>query len=136
MEKQMEKQIVAEIVKDLKQTNKFKAVYNNIIPVWTEVKDFPAIGVVYDSDVRKTYTQNTQIVNATVLILIYNKQKNSNYDDNLTDLVDVVKTVVKNNNFLRCSTIESIISSFKRDGGFLMPYSVAQLVLSVTYKIT
>lgn len=129
----MEKLIVAEIVKDLRQTNKFKRVYDNIMPVWTEVTEFPAVGVVYDSDTRETYSQSKEVVNAVIPIFIYNKQKNSNYEDNLTDLVAVVKTVIKNNKFLRCNTVESIVSSFKRDGGFLMPYSVAQLILSVKY---
>ena len=103
--------------------------------MWTDVKDFPAVGLVYETDQmeRNNLVNSKAYVIATIPICIYNKQKTSDYDDNLSEYVEIVQKVIETNEFLRNNTIEAIVSDFKRDGGMLLPYSVAQLTLKVKY---
>lgn len=128
-------EIVDALVDDIERTRKFRRVMKNNIPVWSEVKDFPAIGIVYESDMidRANLVNHKTFVLATIPIYIYNKQKGSDVEDNLSELVEVVQKVVETNTFLRNSTIEAMVTDFKRDGGMLMPYSVAQMILKVKY---
>lgn len=127
--------IINAVVSDLERTKKFRKVYKNIIPMWTDVKDFPAVGLVYETDQmeRNNLVNSKAYVIATIPICIYNKQKTSDYDDNLSEYVEIVQKVIETNEFLRNNTIEAIVSDFKRDGGMLLPYSVAQLTLKVKY---
>lgn len=127
--------IINAVVSDLERTKKFRKIYKNIIPMWTDVKDFPAVGLVYETDQmeRNNLVNSKAYVIATIPICIYNKQKTSDYDDNLSEYVEIVQKVIETNEFLRNNTIEAIVSDFKRDGGMLLPYSVAQLTLKVKY---
>lgn len=131
----MRLEIINAVVSDLERTKKFKKIYKNIIPMWTDVKDFPAVGLVYETDQmeRNNLVNSKAYVIATIPICIYNKQKTSDYDDNLSEYVEIVQKVIETNEFLRNNTIEAIVSDFKRDGGMLLPYSVAQLTLKVKY---
>ena len=131
----MRLEIINAVVSDLERTKKFKKIYKNIIPMWTDVKDFPAVGLVYETDQmeRNNLVNSKAYVIATIPICIYNKQKASDYDDNLSEYVEIVQKVIETNEFLRNNTIEAIVSDFKRDGGMLLPYSVAQLTLKVKY---
>lgn len=127
--------IINAVVSDLERTKKFRKIYKNIIPMWTDVKDFPAVGLVYETDQmeRNNLVNSKAYVIATIPICIYNKQKTSDYDDNLSEYVEIVQKVIETSEFLRNNTIEAIVSDFKRDGGMLLPYSVAQLTLKVKY---
>ena len=131
----MRLEIINAVVSDLERTKKFRKIYKNIIPMWTDVKDFPAVGLVYETDQmeRNNLVNSKAYVIATIPICIYNKQKTSDYDDNLSEYVEIVQKVIETNEFLRNNTIEAIVSDFKRDGGMLLPYSVAQLTLKVKY---
>jgi hypothetical protein len=128
-------EMITKLIDDLQQTRQFKKLYNNIIPAWSDVNQFPAVAVLYEKDnkSRENMSNGKVKVDATIPIYIYNRQKNLESKDTLSELVEIVESVVENNEFLRCNTIESIITDFKRDGGLIMPYSVAQLVLKVTY---
>lgn len=128
-------EIIDNIVKDLEQTRKFRKIYKNTIPMWTDVKDFPAVGIVYEADQmdRENLVNSKAYVVAKIPICVYNKQKASDFDDNLSEYVEIVQKVVEKNEFLRYNTVEAIVSDFKRDGGMLLPYSVAQLTLTVRY---
>lgn len=128
-------EIINSVVEDLERTKKFKRIYGNNIPMWTDVKDFPTVALVYESDMmdRDNLVNSKAIVNAIIPVYIYNKQRTSDYEDNLSELVELVQKTIENNVFLRTNTIESIITDFKRDGGMLHPYSVAQLNLKVKY---
>jgi hypothetical protein len=128
-------EIIESLIADLERTKKFRKIYKNTIPMWNEVKDFPAVGVVYESDQmdRSNLVNSKAFTLATIPIFVYNKQRGSDVEDNLSELVEVVQKVVESNQLLKTQTIEAMITDFKRDGGMLMPYSVAQLILKVKY---
>lgn len=131
----MRVRLVEEIATAVHNSGLFKLVYKNIVPNWTQVPVFPAIGIVYDSDLSSGVTMGSSInVEANIVILIYQQQENNNYEDKLSKLVDEVENIVCNNAFINCNTLTNNIVSFKRDGGILMPFSVAQLTLKVTYR--
>lgn len=131
----MRVKLVEEIATAIHSRGLFKLVYKNIVPNWTQVPAFPAIGIVYDSDISTSATTGSSItVEANIVILIYQHQSNDDYSDKLSSLVDEVEKIICSNKFVICSTINSGVSSFKRDGGILMPFSVAQLTLKVSYR--
>lgn len=128
-------EIIESIIADLERTKKFRKIYKNDIPLWSEVKDFPAVGIVYESDKteRANLTNGKVFVLATIPIYIYNKQRGTDPNDNLSEFVEVVQSVIEKNEFLKCNTVDAMIVDFKRDGGMLKPYSVAQLILKTKY---
>jgi hypothetical protein len=128
----MQEKIINELAKDLKTLKDFKRIYKNIVLNWNDIPEFPAISLVYSEDERSN-ENNKLRYKANIEIVIYNKQKSTNYEDNLTYLVKQVDSFVNRNAFLRCNTVESYISDFKRDGGIIMPFSIAQMTLFVDY---
>jgi hypothetical protein len=131
----MRTEVIDAICVDLENTRQFKKVYKNIIPVWTDIKEFPAIAIVYESDTvnRENLTNSKAFISANIPIYIYNKQRGSNTEDNLSDLVEVTQGVIEANTYIKTNCVEGMITSFKRDGGLLMPYSIAQLQLQIRY---
>lgn len=128
----MQEKIINELAKDLKTLKDFKRIYKNIVLNWKDIPEFPAISLVYSEDERSN-ENNKLRYKANIEIVIYNKQKSTNYEDNLTYLVKQVDSFINRNTFLRCNTVESYISDFKRDGGIIMPFSIAQMTLFVDY---
>lgn len=128
----MQEKIINELAKDLKNIKDFKRIYKNIVLNWNDIPEFPAISLVYSEDERSN-ENNKLRYKANIEIVIYNKQKSTNYEDNLTYLVKQVDSFIDRNAFLKCNTVESYISDFKRDGGIIMPFSIAQMTLFVDY---
>lgn len=128
----MQEKIINELAKDLKNIKDFKRIYKNIVLNWNDIPEFPAISLVYSEDERSN-ENNKLRYKANIEIVIYNKQKSTNYEDNLTYLVKQVDSFIGRNAFLKCNTVESYISDFKRDGGIIMPFSIAQMTLFVDY---
>jgi hypothetical protein len=128
----MQEKIINELAKDLKTLKDFKRIYKNIVLNWNDIPEFPAISIVYSEDERSN-ENNKLRYKANIEIVIYNKQKSTNYEDNLTYLVKQVDSFINRNAFLKCNTVESYISDFKRDGGIIMPFSIAQMTLFVDY---
>ena len=128
----MQEKIINELAKDLKNIKDFKRIYKNIVLNWKDIPEFPAISLVYSEDERSN-ENNKLRYKANIEIVIYNKQKSTNYEDNLTYLVKQVDSFINRNAFLKCNTVESYISDFKRDGGIIMPFSIAQMTLFVDY---
>jgi hypothetical protein len=128
-------EVIDAICTDLEKTRKFKKIFKNSIPVWTDIKEFPAIAVVYESDTanRENLTNSKAFISANLPIYIYNKQRGSDTDDNLSDLVEVAQGVIEANTYVKTNCVEGMITSFKRDGGLLLPYSIAQLLLQIKY---
>lgn len=128
----MQEKIIDELAKDLKTIKDFKRIYKNIVLNWKDIPEFPAISLVYSEDERSN-ENNKLRYKANIEIVIYNKQRSTNYEDNLTYLVKQVDSFINRNTFLKCNTVESYISDFKRDGGIIMPFSIAQMTLFVDY---
>ena len=129
------KEAVDELVLDFEASPSFKKVYKNIVPVWTKVTRTPSIAVVYSEEFAHidNVTNNKAKYTGTILVYIYNKQPSNEYEDVLTDLIEEVQTLIMENKYLQCNTIETMVTELKRDGGTVHPYSIAQLKVSVTY---
>jgi hypothetical protein len=133
----MRRKIVDSLIEDLENSGEFKVVYKNIVPVWTQVKSFPAVSVIYESETKDADNSSSRSCYyiGNVNIFIYNKQPKNKFEDILTDLIDVVYKVVEDNKVLCCEVISSDVSSMKREGGLIHPYAVAEVKLLVRYKL-
>jgi len=131
----MREESVEQLVADFEASPLFRKVYKNIVPIWTKVSRPPAVAVLYSEEEahRENFTNNKLRYNGTILIYIYNRQASTKFEDNLTDLIEETHRIVMENEYLKCNTIETVISSMKRDGGTIHPYSMAQLVISISY---
>ena len=129
------KQAVEEIVEDLKKTGAFKSTYQNIVPVWTNVSNMPAVAVLYESDTasRHNSTNSRMVYNGVIQVYIYNRQSSNEYGDILSDLIEEVREVLLKNEYLRCNTVDTVISAMRRDGGTIHPYAMCQLTVSIKY---
>ena len=131
----MREESVEQLVADFEASPLFRKVYKNIVPIWTKISRPPAVAVLYSEEEahRENFTNNKLRYNGTILIYIYNRQASTKFEDNLTDLIEETHRIVMENEYLKCNTIETVISSMKRDGGTIHPYSMAQLVVSISY---
>jgi hypothetical protein len=130
--------VVDYLIEDLKGTGEFKKVYKNIVPVWSQVKSFPAVAVIYESEEKESDSISSKSCYyvGTVKIYIYNKQTKTKFDDILTDLIDTVYKVVEENDLLCNYVVSSDIASMKREGGLIHPYAVAEIQILVRYKLS
>lgn len=131
----MRREIVEQMVQSITDTGLFNKIYKNFMPVWTDVPDFPAAAVMYESEklMREFISGNTFRYEATVIVTIYNKQDSTEYDDILTDLIDAVQRGILSNEWLVCNTIDCFQETMQRDGGALHPFAMAQLEFKVRY---
>ena len=129
------KEAVNAIAKDLYSTGEFKKIYKNIVPVWTNVSNMPAVAVLYESDEasRDNITNSRMMFNGKILIYIYNRQSANEYEDILSELIELVKDKIIDNEYLRCETVDTVVSGMKRDGGTIHPYAMVQLTVSVKF---
>jgi len=115
----------------------FKKVIKNNIPIWTAINDTPSVAF-YISHTEYTNNRYSNNVVAEVVIFIYNRHKKTglSLDDILSPLVTktryAVKELVKDNdNIISADIIES-----NKDGGTILPYTVAELVFQVEFVET
>lgn len=134
----MRRRIIDSLAEDFSASGSFKRVYKNIVPVWTQVKSFPAIAVIYESEEKQLDNQSSRSCYyvGEVNVFIYNKQSKTKFDDILTDLIDEVYTIIEDNQVLCCEVIDSDVTRMKREGGMIHPYAVAQIKIRVRYKLT
>jgi len=125
---------VDELINDLKGTNEFRDVYKNVVPVWTQVPSFPVAAVLYESETkdRDNMVNSCSNIVGKLFVYIYNKQDSERqFEDILSDYIDLVYEIVEQNEYLKCNTIDCTVSSMKRDGGILHPYSICQIQIDV-----
>jgi len=112
--------------------NLFKDVIKNNVPVWTSINNTPSIAFYMANSkyIENNYSENTI---SEIVIYIYNRHrtKGLSLEDILSPLVDRVRGAVKllpsqDNNILTASIVES-----NKDGGTILPYTIAELVLRV-----
>ena len=129
------KDAVDAIAKDLYDTGEFKKIFKNIVPVWTNVSNMPAVAILYESDLaaRDNLTNSRMMYNGKILIYIYNRQSANEYEDILSELIEVVKEKIIDNEYLRCNTVDTVVSGMKRDGGTIHPYSMVQITVSIKF---
>ena len=129
------KDAVDAIAKDLYDTGEFKKIFKNIVPVWTNVSNMPAVAILYESDLaaRDNLTNSRMMYNGVIKIYIYNRQSANDYEDILSELIEVVKEKIIDNEYLRCNTVDTVVSGMKRDGGTIHPYSMVQITVSIKF---
>jgi len=129
------KEAVNALVTDLESSTSFKRVYRNIVPIWTKVSSVPAVAVLYSEEEisRDNISSKKVRREGSIVIYIYNKQRASEYEDILTELIEEVEAIVINNEYLQCNTIECVVGGVKVDGGTIHPYSMAQLRVDITF---
>jgi len=126
---------VEELAADFAASPSFKHVYKNIVPVWTKVNNTPSVAILYSEEYadRDSLTSNKIKYNGTILVYIYNKQSSAKYEDILSDLIEEAQTIVMENTYLQCNTVECIVSELKKDGGTVHPWAIAQLKIRIKY---
>jgi hypothetical protein len=134
----MRREIVDSLVEDLKASGVFESVYKNIVPVWTQVKQFPAVAVIYEAEQKdpENITTRACYYIGTLSIYIYNKQPKNQFEDILSDLIDTVYKVIDDNKVLCCEVLSSDVTSMKRESGMIHPFAMAEIKVQVRYKLT
>jgi len=130
--------LIDSIITDLEADGTFKKIYKNIGVHWEQVRNFPAISVIYESERKASDNLSSKSCKyiGNVEFVIYNKQPKNKFDDILSDLIDVVYKIVDENHMLNCDVLTADIAGFKRDGGTAHPYSIAIVSLRIKYKLT
>jgi len=130
--------IVNSLLEDLKATGEFKKLYKNVVPVWSQVKMFPAVAVIYEMEEKESDSSSSRscYYKGTIKVYLYNKQPKTKYDDILSSLIDVVYKVVEENDMLCNFVISADVARMKREGGLVHPYAIAELQIDVRYKLT
>jgi hypothetical protein len=131
----MKKELVEDIIQNLKETNKFKSFYKNTVPVWTNIRRFPAIAVLYESEekVRDNLTNRKAYYIGHIAVFIFNKQAPNKYDDILSDYIELVYSVIENIRWHKYNIVDATVSSMKREGGIVHPYAIAKIDIEVRY---
>ena len=128
-------EIIDDIVTAINNTAQFKKTYKNIVPVWTDVKQFPACAVMYESEEkqRDNLTNSKAYYIGKIGIFIYNKQSKTSYKDNLSDLIEEVYSIIEGVRWLKYKVVDATVSQMKRDGGIIHPYSMANIIVEIKY---
>lgn len=135
----MRVKLVETILSDLKKSKRYKNLYKNIVPLWTDIPRFPAVSVLYESEHKdlSRLSGNRFYYEGIILIYLFNKQKSANsYEDVLSDFITETYTLIKNNTYLRNNTIDCSVAEMKREGGIVHPYAIAQIKITVKYQQT
>ena len=129
-------QLLELVVSDLEKTRKFKRVYKNVVPIWTQVDRFPSVAVVYDYETNKRNDNSSCRVrtSGTITIYVYGKQVNAAaFEDVLSEPIKIVEDSINNNTALQEKVIDCLVFSVKQDAGMLHPHAMAELVVNLDY---
>ena len=131
----MKKELIEEIITKINETQKFKKIYKNIVPVWTDIRQFPACAVMYESEEkeRNNITNSKAYYIGNIGIFVFSKQSKTTYEDILSDLIETVYDVIENIRWTKHKIIDATVSKMKRDGGIVHPYAVANIVVEIRY---
>ncbi len=113
----------------------FKKVIANNAPIWTAVESTPAV-CFYLSDT--TYTEQDRLRyngNAQLKIYVYNKHKTRGLSlkDILSKYIDAIRGVVNKLDSVEPSVLSSFVSKVSRDGGTVLPYTIAEIVVDIEF---
>jgi len=131
----MRKKIVEKILEGLQNKKAFVKLYKNIVPLWTQIDRFPAVSVMYESEEkeRDNLTNNKAYYVGNISVYVFNKQARNQYEDILSDLIDVVYEVVEEIRWQPMGVVDMTVSSMKREGGVVHPYAIAKIDIEVRY---
>jgi hypothetical protein len=134
-----EKDFVNTLDEEFRKTRAFKKRYKNYVPTWTQVERFPAIATLFESGEAvdpENQISGRAISQGKVVCFIYNRQGDNQFEDNLTELISIVKNIVYGSSELNsnCTGLLNIyVDSFIRDGGLLHPFSLAKVTIHIKY---
>ena len=131
----MKKEIIEDILMEIENTSEFKKTYKNIVPIWTDVKQFPACAVMYESEEkeRDNITNSKAYYVGKIGIFVFNKQSKTSYEDILSDLIEEIYSVIENIRWTKHKIIDATVSQMKRDGGIVHPYAIANIIVEIRY---
>lgn len=131
----IKKELVDDLTDKLKATNNYKSTYKNIVPIWTNIKRFPAFAVLYESEekTRDNLTNRKAYYKGYISVFIFNKQALNQYEDILSDYIEDVYAAVEDMRWNKYNIIDATVSSMKREGGIVHPFSIAKIDIEVKY---
>lgn len=114
--------------------------YNNAFALnkfWTETNDFPCVYVVPGAETREYLPGGFKWGFINITIKAYVKGETPIQD--LENLLEDIETIIDANRILEYATgketTEIEIKSIVTDEGLLVPYGIAEIVLTVQYQI-
>jgi len=119
-----------------KSSAMFKAVIANNAPIWTAVEVTPSV-CYYLSDT--TYEDSNNGLryngNAQLKIYVYNKHKarGLSLTDILTPYIDAIRAEVNKLDKVDASILNAFVSKVSRDGGTVLPYTIAEIVVDIEF---
>jgi hypothetical protein len=131
----MRRLVVDTLYDEIKSTNKFKVGYKNVIPALVKLPRFPAFSIIVENETRKrSELSSCQFDNElTIIVLVYQKNKDNDFSDRISDLVEEVEKVV-NSSSLHSQVIDMYVRKVTYDGGILHPKYLAELEVKVFYR--
>lgn len=113
----------------------FKKVIANNAPIWTAVESTPAV-CFYLSDT--TYTEQDRLRyngNAQLKMYVYNKHKTRGLSlkDILSKYIDAIRAEVYKLDKVEASILNAFVSKVSRDGGTVLPYTIAEIVVDIEF---
>jgi len=113
----------------------FKKVIANNVPIWTSVEQSRAVCFYIPETNYEEPNGLTIPGKSSVLIYIYNKHKarGLSLDDILTPYIDAIKAEVSKLPSTDSSILNAYVSKVKRDGGTVLPYTVAEIAIEISF---
>ena len=130
------------MLKDLKvDTNNqksaplFKKVITNNVPLWSTVEQTPSVCFYIPETTYEVPNGLTTKGTSSVLIYIYNKHKarGLSLEDILSPFISRIKAEVNKLSTIDSSILDAYITKVKKDGGTVLPYTVAEITLEVSF---
>ena len=113
----------------------FKRIIANQVPIWTSVDLTPAVCFYLPETEYEEGDGLRTIGNATVLFYVYNKHKTKGLSltDILTPYINAIKAEVKGLPDKEATILNAYVTKVKRDGGTVLPYTIAEIEVSISF---
>ncbi len=120
---------------NVKSAPLFKKVIANSAPIWTSVEVTPSACFYLSDTSYSEYDKLRYNGNATVMIYVYNKHKTRGLSlkDILSPLIDSIRAEVQGLSDSDPAILNAFISRISRDGGTVLPYTVAELTVDIEF---
>ena len=118
-----------------KSASLFKKVIANNAPIWTAVEVTPSACFYLSDTSYEDYDGLRYRGLSQVKIYIYDKHKARGLSlaDVLSPYIEAVRGVIQNLYNVEPSILSSFVSKVSRDGGTVLPYTIAELVVDIDF---
>ena len=132
----MREQIFEALVKAIKDSNKFKKVYSGVLPPIPNVKSFPSVAIVIDTEKRErvNITSCTFQSMLQITIMLYGKAKTNAYTDVLSEKIKDLEEIIQKDETLNNLVLDVFVKSIQQDGGILYPYQLAEMTIVAYFR--